>query len=221
MSTEIDINRVAYFVREAFFAQKKQQLRGKPYRPDSRHDNPKLWESAAAVCMSVGAAPDDFVAAFFDDCRIPGGPFPTSLGGPKAAATYKSFREASATAGLSASPSDPLGANTENAETFIREGLTRTLSYLLRTSGTAKINLVTIEVLRHHLTPAHPFIRILLGFEDELLMRLYFSKAYDQMVRMPSLADTASKMGFPMDKIIRMGKAIVEFYKDADTGKFE
>jgi hypothetical protein len=208
-------------IRDVFFSLKSQQLKGRQYRPDKRHDNRDVWMRAGRKCVEAGKSPEFFVNAAFSFCRTPGGPFPTHLGGD-AIMRWCRMQETGftmQTSKVTHSPHDgvaafdPVGHSDEESKEYLINSLTHLMTYVKRRTGSDRVNLHTIGIIRDHTTPADPVTRVLVGYEDEHLMKEFYEQAERQMASRPSLERAAAALGFPVEEIKKRGREISTFYR--------
>ena len=75
---------IATTLRNLYVRQMERRRNGRPYKFPTRYQGLDLWRKAAALCLELGADPEQFIAASFSYCSIPIGPMPTMLGGAAA-----------------------------------------------------------------------------------------------------------------------------------------
>lgn len=79
-------------IKRAFFARKTAQL-GRRYTPQERWRRDDFWEAAGAQCVELEADPESYVRAAFQGNTVPGGPFPSQLGGKASAMWWKRYAD--------------------------------------------------------------------------------------------------------------------------------
>lgn len=82
---------IANGLKKGFADHKSVQI-GKRYAPADRFKSMHIWYGAARKCVELEADPEDFLQAAFQQCSIPGGPYPQNLASRAMDRWYKEYK---------------------------------------------------------------------------------------------------------------------------------
>lgn len=193
---QYDIQGLMMIIRSEF-KRHKQEITGRKYNPNVRHDNESSWRAAAENCVQLNADPYRFVEACFKQCRSPAGPFANQLGGPGA----KNWYLAEYPSGGPANEDDYVAPDQNSpipdmsASDLVREEFKMAIELLVRRTG-SKQPFDWYKDLMNFLVPIQPYTRVCLGHSLPGILEEWGEKACEQVTRNPALYNALIKMGF-------------------------
>lgn len=192
---------VARTLRSSYIKAKSKVL-GRTYRPSQRHDRPEYWQNAAELCLTMNAAPEDFIKAAFLGCSMKAGPFANMLFGKAARRWYEEYRFSIVGDEESETREEP----TPLADELFRQEVLTTRKMMFHAGGTYSVNDRNIIMLRLPGMPFSPVVRVLVTWPDARIMADYGAQAVDFFKRNPHCVSVARELRLPVDGLLKWGE---------------
>lgn len=201
------IDAVANVLRTSFLQRKNKYFKSK-YNLPGQYNLHAFWLKVAERCIAANADPDDFVEASFQYSTMSSGPYPNMMNSDAAVSAYKKHtagrndiikaRAASTDAGRD-HLFDP---NTSVHVLNMRADIAYVTNSLIRLTGTAEVNDVTIEYINSYTTSYPPYVRVLLGFRNPKVKLFFGEEANRFYLNHPGMVTAAETLGYPIRDIL-------------------
>lgn len=198
--SEFDVEQasIAREIKRIYIEQKRLRVKNPKYSPDARNNSADVWMKAAAVCMGLGASPEDYVTAAFSYCSMPGGPFGTNMYGPSMKDWYQKYTVQNNSTWFSADE-----AKTP-AEYELKNKMATLNSFLTRRVGTNDPeNPAVIEELISPVYGLDPLACVMLAGDHQVVVDRHRQAVLDLLERRPDMVRTLKEMGYPMGLIMQ------------------
>jgi len=172
---------------------------GRPYKVDLKKHPIKLWREIAQTCVSFKADPGYYMEFLFKKARDPANLYPNVIAGDWAKSAWI---KAHPTVSTKFSEKEIQEINI-NAEEELLLAVRLTTELIKKTTGETDIaSEKALQILRAFCTHIPPYIRCLLGYPDERIMKTYAQEAKKFLIVRATVRDAAKKHGLPVDEVL-------------------
>jgi len=199
---------VAREIRKAY-AERKERLIGRPWKPNARHKSFSLWQKAADQALELDAPPETYVHAAFQYCKMTTGPFPNNLGGPAAAGWWKQWLQMNPNFQKELEDLKELGLqsamlNHQPAIVSIKDEMTMLRRILYRMTGDKEwpLSEKCLEIVRGPVLHMSPWMRLILGYPDEQIRVRYRDEIQEVLSTRPDIIRAMQSLGFDLDNML-------------------
>lgn len=178
-------------VLRSLFIERKSALMRKPYRPNPRFDSHDFWTQVGSLCSELGASPNQFMTALFDECRERQGPFPNTLHGAWARKAWNFWAAKNQVKVAAAQGQQHLDVSD--------------LSSMLREVYQEACRLFggdMIQAVRSPVVTCPPYLRLLLAPDDEQVWEAWGSQGLPDILNNPELVRQAYSLNLPVGRIL-------------------
>jgi hypothetical protein len=201
----------------SFYRIKKTERLGENYKPSARQDTMNSWEKVAEICMQLNANAEDFINAAFEQSAFPEGPYLTHLighTGRKWYAGYMNVRPSTVKTDHHNKEDDSIPEIGGADKSTFKADIELTAKKINRICGEPVRGGVftdrQMDVLRDKFIPIPFYIRVLLGYPCEIIMRQWGDEAIDFFHKRPNFRMLAKAHDYPIDEILQWTKKQLE-----------
>lgn len=161
-------------LKRAYREQRKAQT-GREYVLAPRYKNIASWQKAAEYCAEQEIEPELFIKALFKFNRVPGGPFPNSVGGPAHQQCYDKYAEQNNIKAKKSDAAKLLADTINNRVKTVKDILIANEQITLK------------QIIKDNALDFEAYIRIILANGDPDIISIYAEEAEEELENNPKL----------------------------------